>query len=72
MDQINTAYTFINKIIRDNYELVRKKTNILCDPSENAQKKNLKIKKCYIINYPSPEQISKINELFSSSLVASS
>jgi len=72
MDQINTAYTFINKIIRDNYELVRKPINILCDPSENSQKKNLKIKKCYIINYPSPEQISKINELFSSSLVASS
>ena len=64
MEQINTAYTFINKIMRDNYKIVRKPTNILCDVSENNAKKNLKIKKCYIINYPSIEQINKINELF--------
>ena len=58
----------INKIIKDNYELIRKKNILICGNIENTNKKNLKIKKCYISNYPSPEQITKINELLLNNL----
>jgi len=48
MYQIKLAHTFINKVINDNYDNIKKDTFI----NDNDKKKIIKLKKSQIINYP--------------------
>jgi TATA-box binding protein (TBP) (component of TFIID and TFIIIB) len=58
MDQIKCAHKFINTIIDENYELVKKEEASFININE--KKKIIKLKKVNIVNYPNPEQLSKI------------
>ena len=59
MSQINIAYKFINNILNDNYELVKKNEILTLGPM-NEKKKVIKLNKMNIINYPSKELIGKM------------
>ena len=50
MIQIKTAHKFINNVINDNYELIKK--DISPFVNTNEKKKIIKLKKSQIINYP--------------------
>ena len=58
MEQIKRAHKFINKIIDDNYDLIKKDEISFINVTE--KKKIIKLKKENIINYPTSEQLSKI------------
>ena len=58
MNQIKRAHKFINKIIDDNYSVIKK--DDISFININEKKKIIKLKKENIVNYPTPEQISKI------------
>ena len=58
MSQINIAYKYINNIINENYELVKKNEFLALGPI-NEKKKIIKLNKTNIINYPSKEQLEK-------------
>ena len=56
IDQINIAYKFINTVINDNYETIKKQESFF---KINEKKKILKLKKTNILNYPSDESITQ-------------
>ena len=58
MDQIKRAHKFINTIIDENYEAIKKEEASFININE--KKKIIKLKKTNIVNYPTPEQLIKI------------
>ena len=60
MEQIKCAHTFINCVIDDNYEVIKKDESFL---NIDEKKKIIKLKKNNIINYPSEAQLAKLNIL---------
>jgi TATA-box binding protein (TBP) (component of TFIID and TFIIIB) len=58
MEQIKCAHKFINTIIDENYESIKKEEASFININE--KKKIIKLKKSNIVNYPSPEQLIKI------------
>ena len=58
MEQIKCAHKFINSVIDDNYEAIKK--DEVSFININEKKKIIKLKKENIINYPSVEQLSKL------------
>ena len=67
MQQIHDAYNFINKIFKDNYDIVKKTTaNFIQDEevksktNNSSKKKQIKIKKDLILNYPSEAIVKKL------------
>jgi len=61
--QIKTAYYFINGIILDNIDIVKKNVNKLFQ--QNTKKKIVKLNKCNIKNYPDEETEKKITSILS-------
>ena len=57
--QILRAYKFINTVIQNDIGLIKKEPYMLFDTNE--KRKIVKLNKCNIINYPTEEQLSKIN-----------
>jgi len=54
VQQINIAYNFINGVIRDNKDQIKKKLLILNNKPINSKKKIIKLKKHSITDYPHP------------------
>ena len=50
MEQIKKAHTFINNVINDNYENIKKDTHAFMN--DNEKRKIIKLKRSQIINYP--------------------
>jgi len=59
MEQIKNAHNFINRVINDNYNSIKKDDVTFLNVSE--KKKIIKLKKDSIINYPCSKTISKFN-----------
>ena len=60
MEQIKCAHKFINGVIDDNYDSIKKEQSFL---NIDEKKKIIKLKKSNIINYPTEEILSKLNIL---------
>ena len=60
MEQIKCAHKFINGVIDDNYEYIKKEQSFL---NIDEKKKIIKLKKSNIINYPTEEILAKLNIL---------
>ena len=58
MQQIKQAHNFINGVINDNYDILKKdEVSFL---NTNEKKKIIKLKRSDILNYPTIEQIKKL------------
>jgi TATA-box binding protein (TBP) (component of TFIID and TFIIIB) len=67
MEQIIDAYTFINKVFKDNYDKIKKVNAPFLEkedvkPNQSSKKKTIKIKVYNIKNYPNEEFIKTLTQ----------